>query len=531
MRFLVVHRLPRFPLAFLALCLLSLSSPAAQQTQPPDDRTFVESIDVRLVQVEVVVTDSQGKRVPGLKREDFRLLVDGQEAPIDLFTEIREGQVYGLDDAATVGGGNSLLFFIDDYFTIRRYRQELFDRLLESLDRLGPRDQGAVVRFAGDGLEVMTEWTGDREAIRRLLEEARRAKSGELVRQAQLNGLSASGADITAFFKLRQQQVKKITSAVGAALRTLPEPEGRKLMVLLSSGWPYDSTASDLVSAREAAALERYSSQEALFEVAQNANLLGYTIYPLHLGLADSPDSLDLDAVGNPDEASIGLEPPGGSSDRDQRASLRFLAQATGGRFFGFAIAKTELPMTMVERDTRAYYVLGTYPQLVGDGTRHTFKVEVGGASGDGLKVRHREGYWDLTPDQKAAMDTEAALLLGRSSGPELEVRVGKHRRSGGRVEVPVEVVLPMDWVTMLPSRDGFSASLELRVAALDARGDRSEMPTIPIDFSGPHKPPPGSHSIYETVVKLRRKAQKVVLSLYDRSSGEMLTTTFDFTP
>ncbi len=89
-----------------------------QQTQPPDDRTFVESIDVPLVQVEVVVTDRQGQRVPGLQREDLRLLVDGQEAPVDLFTEIRERQVYGLDGAATVDGGNGLLCFIDDYFTI-----------------------------------------------------------------------------------------------------------------------------------------------------------------------------------------------------------------------------------------------------------------------------------------------------------------------------------------------------------------------------------------------------------------------------
>ncbi|HEY4563998.1 MAG TPA: hypothetical protein VIJ36_13535, partial [Thermoanaerobaculia bacterium] len=92
------------PLVFL-LSILSLSAAGvrAQDTPPP----FGESIDVRVVNVEAVVTDHQGKRVNGLKPEDFRLRVDGKEVPVEYFSEVRDGEAGkapGADQTKTAGG-------------------------------------------------------------------------------------------------------------------------------------------------------------------------------------------------------------------------------------------------------------------------------------------------------------------------------------------------------------------------------------------------------------------------------------------
>ncbi|HEX6862889.1 MAG TPA: hypothetical protein VF414_08745, partial [Thermoanaerobaculia bacterium] len=70
----------------LAAFLIPLAVPA--QTR---EETFGESIDVRVVNVEAVVTDRRGNRVTGLTAGDFRLLVDGVEVPVDYFTEVAEG--------------------------------------------------------------------------------------------------------------------------------------------------------------------------------------------------------------------------------------------------------------------------------------------------------------------------------------------------------------------------------------------------------------------------------------------------------
>ena len=50
---------------------------------------FDEVIDVRVVNLEVVVTDRSGNRVTGLGPEDFELFVDRRAQDIQYFSEVR----------------------------------------------------------------------------------------------------------------------------------------------------------------------------------------------------------------------------------------------------------------------------------------------------------------------------------------------------------------------------------------------------------------------------------------------------------
>ena len=56
------------PLSFF--CALAIAGALPVAPQQPDD-SFAEVIDVRVVNLEVVVTDSQGERFPGLTLEDL----------------------------------------------------------------------------------------------------------------------------------------------------------------------------------------------------------------------------------------------------------------------------------------------------------------------------------------------------------------------------------------------------------------------------------------------------------------------------
>src|SRR3954453_13452827 len=86
-----------FAAALVSAALPALSqAPAPSQTKTvapePPASLFGEQIDVRVVNVEVVVTDKQGNRVAGLRPSDFRLRIDGKDAPVEYFTEVRGGQ-------------------------------------------------------------------------------------------------------------------------------------------------------------------------------------------------------------------------------------------------------------------------------------------------------------------------------------------------------------------------------------------------------------------------------------------------------
>src|ERR687892_670709 len=93
-----------FPAFGLPLSALAQNAPAP--AEPPS--FFGEAIDVRVVNVEAVVTDRQGNRVPDLKQGDFHLQVDGKEVPISFFTEVRDRRpaaAPGAEPGEAVGTG------------------------------------------------------------------------------------------------------------------------------------------------------------------------------------------------------------------------------------------------------------------------------------------------------------------------------------------------------------------------------------------------------------------------------------------
>ncbi|MDY7093170.1 MAG: VWA domain-containing protein [Acidobacteriota bacterium] len=520
---------------------VSAGSALAQEAEqiPADEPmdTFGELIEVRLVEVEVVVTDAQGQRVPGLQAEDFELLVDGALEPVEYFSEVQDNQrvqaTGGQNDAfeklvvepAEALGEqvaqdiarepvHSWLVFIDDYYTDRRYRKALFERLLRDLETLRPGDRMAVVRYAGHKLEVLSPWTRSKTELRRVIQNAQDLKPGDQRRLAQLRAVSTTGAYFEERARLNSQQVSKVVNAASITLRSFAEAEGRKLFVLVSSGWPYDFAGGPVPERSLFGDRLQRTNLERIHQVADVANLVGYTIYPLHLGLAGSP----VDAANSQGRGGSSLD-VGSLTERD---SLRYLAHETGGEMMTYAIAKPTLPVQWLREETRSYYVLGFSPRIVRDGRKHSVEVRV---RGQGLEARHRSGYRDLTQRTQASMATEAALLFDAPTKNTLDVAFGQAKKLRlGPARVPMTVRIPMDWVTMV-NFDGYHhASLRLRVAVVDKRGNRSDIAVVPVRFKG-EKPAPGEVAVYETEVELRRQKQTLAVSLVDTLSNEMLTS------
>lgn len=521
---------------FALLLTLGLPLGAAVSTGTTEiasEQPFGATIDVRVVEVEAVVTGKNGERLQGLDASDFRLLVDGREVPVRFFDEVRgvAGQTGRLTVAGTISGGGlseslsgvqrNYLVFIDDTFTQRGRRQRLLNQLIDQARTLGPDERMAVVRYEGHALEVISDWTDSRDQLQRALTSARDRTPTELIRRAQTSG--AANPVLNA--RLRADQIADVTDAMGAAMRSLAGVEGRLLFLPVSSGWPYDPTldAGDPLTAVSAAGLgfqsgpqgfqigdlptladiSHYLNDRLLLPVADTANLLGYTIYPLHVGFGNNVEW----------------------------SSLWSIARQTGG-----AVAAEEGfsrgPLDTVREDTSSYYVLAFTPDWEWNDERHEVEVEV---DLPGAKVRHRRSFLDLSRDTQRALRVEEALLVDLTPG-DLDVTLGEARRiKRSVVEVPVELEIPMDWVTAMPEGDAARASLELRVAALDARGQRSDMPVIPVTLPAESRSSGGQDgdglAVYATQVRLRNAPQRLVLSLTDTVSGEARVGAVDFLP
>ena len=301
-----------------------------------------------VVNLEVVVTDRAGLPVSGLEAGDFGSRVDGGGAD-RLFTEVRAGRrspVPGSRERRRRARGPALapgepvdtsyLVFIDEVFSIPRDRNRVLDRLRSDLGRLGPEDRMAIVAFDGRKLTMLTSWSSSPTVLDRALREAQARPAFGQQRLSELRTLqtdqryfrglptrqgslprSRLEAHELAFAQRLQDRLEGVVFAAVGALQSFAQPPGRKVMLLLSGGWPEDPAEyaageplllGDLTAASPGRGVPRRCSPR---------RQIGYTY------IADVPGFRpDVDAA--PSEAP--MIPPGGAVAR------RFHYTGVGGR-------------------------------------------------------------------------------------------------------------------------------------------------------------------------------------------------------
>ena len=515
---------------FALMAVVSPGAAGAGSADPrPAQEPFAESIDVRAVNVEAVVTDRKGNRIEGLKASDFRLLVDGKEVPVDYFTEVSDGEMATapIESGAPApaassapGGkvGTSYLVFIDEAFSIAAQRDVVLRRLLADLGRLGAGALMAVVAFDGLKIDRLTDWTGDREALRRTFEEAQKRPTGGAQRLAERRSEGIAG-DLIVSPGVEvglHMEVESAISSLSAAMRGVTPPPGRKVLLLLSGGWPAINSQYQIANLRHTPSILDANEPEDLFApVTETANLLGYTIYPVDVQGLDSES----------DWASVKAAAPAANRgfitsewERGVHQAMEYMAEETGGKA---VLNSARLnAFERVTADTRTYYWLGFTPQWRSDGKSHDIRVEV---RRPGARVRSRAGFSDFSRETQAGLQAESLLLFGGGDQGAATIRVqaGEPRRAGlWNVELPVTLEIPASSLTPLPVEGGYEMQALLSMGSLDTGDGRARLQTLPLRLTLPAAPGPGTYARYETTLKLPRGKQRVVFSVEDATGG-----------
>jgi len=503
---------------------------------PPPDLFFGDEIDVRVINLEVVVEDRSGNRVHGLEADDFRLLVNGVELEVDYFTEILENRAVESRDGGAppaIGEGDSVpthyLLFVDDDHTHVTFRKPVIRGFVRQLVNLGLDDQVAVVVQSRRRLQVLSQFTTDRRRTRAALAELERGRpfggllrSPRLIDQSRVAGNRAGGlppgarfdedltsvaADLpfaamdlpSAASEARAESLARdlefSVTAVSSTMRSLDVPGGRKVLLLVAGDWPVGSfrLAGQGIGLRP--------DWNILDALVDTANVLGYTVYPV---------------------------------DQQTRPSLmrwqnlRQLAEQTGGRAY---VAGANLrALRHVSEDVANYYWLGFVPDYRRDDRAHDVRVEL--RRPGGLRVRARSGYVDLSRRAEADMETQGRLLFPeatRSRGePVLRVETGEPEPTGPfrrKMLVPVTVHIPVGYFPVFPFEDRFLARLELRFAVVDRNGQQARIPVIPLSLAGRTQPAPDAVVPYDTVLTLRRRPHDLLVSVHDPVSRQTVST------
>jgi VWFA-related protein len=579
--------------------LISATAARAENAATAAAPAFGDEVDVRVVNLEAVVTDGRGNRVKGLKPGDFRLLIDGRTVPVEYFTEVSEGMAIGAPAAAgtepapagppsalpqgeTVG--TNYLVFVDDYFAVGRQRDDVLGALKRDLPRLGPADRMSIVAWDGGGLARLADWTGSQTGLAAALDRAMRRPARGLDRRADFSSfldtqaLETEAIEGTASLlggdggTLREalnpgltplereyglvlsRQVQSAVIAVMGAMRGSAAPSGRKVLLLLSGGWPFSLQSYLRGSQPIPLGLELPSGEKLLQPLARTANLLGYTIYPVDVpGISSVAADIQAEpfagqtsqasgAGGQARRSALGDQPlvafsglpspqpavltdTGSFQEQEIEGSLWFLAQETGGK--PILNSNRMVALTNAAADTRSYYQLAFTPSWQYDDKPHTVRIE---ALQPGLKVRSRASFVDLSRRAQLAMTVESALLFGGVAGAEpLGLRLGKMVQGGRRgTQIPISLTIPTSALTAVELDGRYTSQIQLRFAAVDDRGNQSDIPAIAVKLSGAKPPAAGQYVQYDTRIVLNGRANRIVAAVFDPLSGKIAAGEID---
>ncbi|HET9314015.1 MAG TPA: VWA domain-containing protein, partial [Vicinamibacteria bacterium] len=274
---------------FVPLAVL-LGAPPGQAQGPANAPTFRARTE--LVVVDVAVTDPEGKPVPGLKREDFRVLEDGKSQDIATFEAVEIADVAVSAGPAESGGPSvpsdppTMAILFDDLhlrpFDAERLKTAVRDLLRAEagqgtqvaliapgagVARMGrlpeaERDLENVLRGLKGFVSPMRQDMSEQEAyeINALRNEGVEILVAERLAQKGLGGIEVAAtraevrgraAEMDREWSLHRQSTLE---ALAQTLGWLASTKGRRTLVLVSRGFVYDS---DLHGYRQAIGASR----------------------------------------------------------------------------------------------------------------------------------------------------------------------------------------------------------------------------------------------------------------------------------
>jgi len=464
--------------------------PAPPPTPLPRGKGTIRSA-VDLVEIDVQVTDRNGKPIKGLNRAQFTISEDGKTQNVSTFeySDIEKIEIAASAEQTpitiplgTVASPETIKAQVRDhrmivlFFDMTSLESEDLLRSTRAAEKflreqMTPADLVGVVAF-GNTLRVIANFTNDRKLLRDAVEAlmpGHEAALAALAEAATPDGEISSSEDTGASFTADDTEFNifntdRKLAAVEAVANILNGIPGKKAVIEFTGG---------ITQTGE----ENRSQLTAATNAANRANVSIYTM-----------DSRGLMATIPGGDASTGAA--SGTSmytgaavfqqtqaRQDSRETLATLAGDTGGRSF-FDAGDFSRIFQSVQADSSGYYLLGYYGgNAARDGRWRRIHVKVNLPSG--AHLRYREGYYAskdfgvfTTEDRERQL--EEAM---RSPTPEVELPVAVETAQfcidKDQVFVPIVAKLSPSALQWAQKRGSRETAFDFAVEVRDARTNR----------------------------------------------------------
>lgn len=468
--------------------------------EKPQDAPFppvAESVEVSVTNVEVVVTDSKGNRVPGLTAADFEIRQDGVVQPITNFYAVtggklllEDGKVIPLDSKETAAEiprdlKARYVFYIDNLNIQPQNRNRMFRRLKEFVPTaIGPNAEGMVVTF-NRSLKVRRPFTSDPNEILGALEQIELETGGGTTtvgeRKDTLERIADAKSSSEAISIARQHarslrnDLEFTVDGIKQTLDSMSGLQGRKSFLYVSEGLPASAGYELFEAIREkfqdtSATMEQFDfdMNAKYVKIVQAANANGVTIYALDASGLQTADLVSADG------RTTGIHLNDFSTRQNMQGPIRMMSEETGG----VAAVNTndwKASLDQIASDFSNFYSLG-YRSAKGAIDRpHKIEVSV---KGKGLRVRTRSSFVEKSVETRTAEAVVASLSYPRTDNPlGAGLSVGEPKPyDRENYSLPVRISVPIGKLGLLPSGDQYEGQFFVYFVVKDAAGNQSDL-------------------------------------------------------
>lgn len=473
---------------------------------------LAETIEVRITNVDVVVTDRSGAPVTGLTKDDFEVLEGGKPQAITNFYEIRDATMSAPAGTAPAAAAPApevpaevsrrrIVIFVDNFTINPILRNDAFAAVEKSLDALlRPGDEAMIVFWQGTD-QVLQPFTSDRqELIARFRAAAKKSgggttleamrsqvveHAGQMIQDANTPGgnmkiTHAQAYDVSlssarAYADHLYSTQVNLMAGLERTLNTLAGVEGKKALIFIGAELA-DTPGMELFQQIDGMyqlylrtikpAVMRESSRslrQELRKVAQRANANGVTMYLV--------DAADRSRRSDPTERIVDPE-SAFSAETNTPMAMGAIASLTGGVSVPGG-RNFEKALGTIAHDLSSYYSLGYRAPVEGEGNRRiVVKVKK-----PGLNVRSRSSYVSRRGDEDIRDRVIANVFHGavKSDFP-ISVEAAKpEKMDDGRFKVKLTVTLPST-LTLIPQDGALKGSFAIFFATGTNDGGLSEV-------------------------------------------------------
>ncbi len=461
---------------------------------------LVESIEVRVVNVDVVVTDRNGNPVTGLTAKDFEVLEEKRPQTITNFYEVRGGSPASIETAPSdappppAPRPRSFILFVENRAMHPVLRRDVAAELKKFVDtQMRSGDRASVISW-NLALSIDAPLTTDKAVIHAALDKVaetgtpastksefarvqqRCAANLEMARSGRML-MRMAYEDCIGDARIEAQRLttfsRMLLNALDVAMATVAGVEGKKVLVMAGTELPvrpgldmfqwanglFGPYMRGFDAAIQRPVDEEKTQREMLETLGRSANAHGVTLYLLSVLMPTDTMSAT---------SATGFVDNGGELLRSSNTEVSHetLAKLTGGT--AEPMSRINHMFATIDRDLGSYYSLGYRPSADAKGDRNLIVR----AKNRAYTVRARQTYAPKSSDDQMTDRVVANIFTPASDdGWKVELRTGTPQLvEKGRYSVPIEITAPPT-VTLLPQGTELAGGFTVFVAVGNPQG------------------------------------------------------------